>query len=212
MMGRGASARPNDNRETRHAAREDRTHQARRHHRRRGRRRPLCHPSPAQARAEGARLRGRQRRRRHVVLEPLSGLPLRRREHGVLVFLLQRAAAGLEVARALRHAAGDPALYRSRRRPLRSQARYSARHAHPIGRLQQQDQPLDAQDRQGRDHHGAVLHHGDRQPVDAAHAEHPRPEELQGQVVPHRACGPTRASISAGCGSASSARARRACR
>ena len=70
------------------------------------------------------------------------------------------------------------------------QARYSAQHAHPLGRLQQQDQHVDAQDRQRRDHHRALLHHGDRQSLDAAHAEHSGSEELQGQVVPHGAVAP----------------------
>ena len=47
-------------------------------------------------------LRGRRRRRRHLVLEPLPRRPLRRREHGVLLLLLRRAAAGVGVERALR--------------------------------------------------------------------------------------------------------------
>ena len=209
-------ARPNRrtdwNRGRRHGSANAGSNQARCRHRRRGRRRPLCDLSPAPARPDGARLRGRQRRRRHLVLESLSRLPLRRRKPGVFLFVFQRAAAGVAVARALRHPARDPALHQPCRRPLRSQARRSAQHPHPIGPVQQQDQRLDAQDRHGRGDHGAVLHHGDGQPFDAAHTEHSRAEKLQGQMVPH---GPVAAR---GCrfqrphASASSARGRRGCR
>ena len=45
-----------------------------------------------------------ERRRRHVVLEPLSRRALRRREHGVLVPVLRGAPAGVGVDRALRDA------------------------------------------------------------------------------------------------------------
>ena len=48
------------------------------------------------------RARGRRRRRRHLVLEPLSRRALRRREHGVLLLVLRRAAAGVGLDRALR--------------------------------------------------------------------------------------------------------------
>ena len=54
-----------------------------------------------------------ERRRRHLVLEPLPGRALRRREHGLLVLVLRRAAAGVAVDRALRRPAGDPALRRT---------------------------------------------------------------------------------------------------
>src|ERR1700730_16544806 len=38
-----------------------------------------------------------RRCRRHLVLEPLSRRPLRRREHAVFVLVLRRAAAGMEL-------------------------------------------------------------------------------------------------------------------
>ena len=80
--------------------------------RRRGRRR-LCrhvHAAPAaRARIFGAGLRAGRRRRRHLVLEPLSRRALRRREHAVFLFVLRRIAAGMGLERALRAAAGDSA-------------------------------------------------------------------------------------------------------
>ncbi len=54
--------------------------------------------------------RGRNERRRDLVLEPLSRRAVRRGEHAVFVLVLRRAAAGVAVERALRRAAGDPAL------------------------------------------------------------------------------------------------------
>ena len=52
-----------------------------RRRRRRRVRRAVHAPPPPRARVSVRRVRGGQRRRRHVVLEPLSGRPLRRREH-----------------------------------------------------------------------------------------------------------------------------------
>src|SRR5215469_10809931 len=46
-------------------------------------------------------LRGRQWCRRHLVLEPLPGRPLRRGEHAVFLPILGRAAAGVGLVRTL---------------------------------------------------------------------------------------------------------------
>src|SRR6185295_2395316 len=81
----------------------------RNHHRRR----PLRHvPAalPAQARAYGASVRSRRRRRRHVVLESLSGRALRFRELDLRLLVLRRAAEGMGVERAFRRATRDAAL------------------------------------------------------------------------------------------------------
>ena len=59
------------------------------------------------------------RRRRHLVLEPLSRRALRRREHAVFLFVLRGAAAGMGLERALRAAAGDFEIRQPRRRPFR---------------------------------------------------------------------------------------------
>ena len=73
------------------------------------------------------RVRGRRRRRRHLVLEPLPGRALRRREHATTRYSFStRARAGVGVDRALPDAAGDPALPQPRRRPLRPAPRHPA--------------------------------------------------------------------------------------
>ena len=161
-----------------------------------------------QARALGARLRGGQRRRRHVVLEPLPGRPLRRREHGLLVLVLGRAPAGMEVDRAVRLPAGDPALHQSRRRPVRPAPGHPALDARHRGGLRRGDEPLGDPDRPRRPRLGAVLHHGDRLPVHRAGARRSRgsrPSRAAG-ITP--GTGRTRASTSPASGSASSAPAR----
>ena len=69
------------------------------------------------------------RRRRDLVLEPLSGRALRRREHAVLLLLLRGAAAGMGLERTLLRPAGNPALRQPRCRPLRPPARHPLRYA-----------------------------------------------------------------------------------
>ena len=71
---------------------------------------PLHAPPAARPRLLDAWCSRRRRRRRHLVLEPLPGRPLRHREHRLLVQLRSRARAGVEVVREVRHPAGDPAL------------------------------------------------------------------------------------------------------
>ena len=159
---------------------------ARCRHRRRRPGRPLCHPSPARHGPEGPGLRSGIGRRRDLVLEPLSRRALRRGEPGILLQLLQRAAAGMEVAGALRHAARDPEIHQPRRRPLRPAPRRAAQHAHRLGGVRRQGGRMDAEDRRRRGDPRALLRHGGGQPLDAARARLQGPEELQGQVVPLR--------------------------
>ena len=66
-----------------------------------------------------AGVRGRRRRRRHLVLEPLPRRPLRLRVVHLLLLLRQGPDAGVGVEREVPGAAGDPALPQPRRRPLR---------------------------------------------------------------------------------------------
>ena len=114
----------------------------------------------ARARALGPGLRGRRRRRRHLVLEPLSRRALRRREHGLLVPVLGRAPAGVAVDRALRHPAGDPALHQPRRGPVRPAPGHPARDARDRRRVRRGDEPVDDRDGPRRPRVGAVLRHG----------------------------------------------------
>src|SRR5215831_1636791 len=101
----------------------------RRRRRRRGVRGTLHALPPARARVLRAGLRGGRRGRGHLVLEPIPGRPLRRREHGLLVLVLGRAPAGVAVDRALRLAAGDPALRQPRGRPVRPAPRRAVQDA-----------------------------------------------------------------------------------
>src|SRR5262249_41013566 len=90
------------------------THALRRDRRRRRVRGALRAAPPARARVVGPRARSGRRDRRHLVLEPLSGRALRRREHGLLLLVLRRAAAGVALDRALRVAAGNPDVHQPR--------------------------------------------------------------------------------------------------
>ncbi len=134
----------------------------------------------------GARAGGRQRRRRHLVLEPLSRRPLRRREHGVLLPVLRGAAAGVGVERALRRPARDPALCQPRRRPLRPQARHRVQRPREVRRLRRGRGTLGGRDRGRQAHDRHLLHHGDGLPLLAEPAEVRGRRELQGPHLPHR--------------------------
>ena len=86
-------------------------------------------PWPVRPRAGGGRRRGR-----HLVLEPLPGCALRRREHAVLLPVLGRAPAGVGVDRAVREPARDPQLPQSRGRPVRPPPRHPVRRPGAGGR------------------------------------------------------------------------------
>src|SRR4029077_11168885 len=129
--------------------------------RRRGRIRRALHAPPlARPGLHGPGVRGRRWRRRHVVLEPLSGRALRRREHGLLVLVLGGAAAGVALDRALLRPAGDLEVREPRGGPLRPATRHPVRHARDDGRLRRGDRSLAHRDRPRRPRVGALLHHG----------------------------------------------------
>ena len=179
--------------------------------RRRRLRRPLHAAPPARARAHGAGLRGRQRRRRHLVLEPLPGRALRRREHGVLVPVLRRSSS--------RSGSGPSATRRSPRSCATSNHvadRFDLRrdiqleHARRRRRVFDEARgrwTIDTDD--GDRGVGALLHHGDGLPVVDQHADVPGPRLLRGRDASTPAAGRTSASTSPASASASSAPARR---
>src|SRR4026209_1656656 len=103
-------------------------------------------------------------RRRHVVGNPLPGRPLRRREHGLLLLVLGRSAAGVAVDRALRLPAGDPHPYQPRGGPFRPAPGYPARDAGDPRRLRRDAEPLGGPDGSRRPRVRALLPHGDRMP------------------------------------------------
>ena len=168
-----------------------RCRQTRRDLRRRRGRRGLCrhvHAAPA-ARAGhvGAGLRAGRRRRRHLVLEPLSRRALRRREHAVFLFVLRRAAAGMGLERALRAAAGDPEIRQPRRRPLRPAPRHPVQHPRRAARRSTRAPTLwSVDDLRRQDGHRAIRRARHRLPVERADARHQGPRRLQGQGLSHR--------------------------
>ena len=93
--------------------------QLRRHRHRRRDLRDVPAPPAARARPARAGVRGRRRRGRHLVLEPLPRGALRLRELDLRLLLLRGDPARVGVERALRGPAGDPALLQLRRRQAR---------------------------------------------------------------------------------------------
>ena len=88
---------------------------------------------------------------RDLVLEPVPGRPLRRREPGVLLPVLRRAPAGMGVERALRQPARDPARTSNHvadRFDLRRDIQFDTRVER--GRLRRGDRPLGGQHRRRR--------------------------------------------------------------
>ena len=155
----------------------------RRRHRRRRVRRAVHAPPAAPARPLGAGLRGGRRRRRHVVLEPLPGRPLRRREHGLLLLVLGRARS--------RSGSGPSATPPSRRSCATSTTSPTASTCGATSSfdtrvtaadLRRGDEPLDGRHRSRRPRLGAVLHHGHRLPVDRADAGVPGPRDFRGHA------------------------------
>ena len=107
-----------------------------------------------------------ERRRRHLVLEPVPGRPLRHREPRVLVLVRRRPPAGVGVVRALRHPARDPPLPRARGRPLRPAPRHPLRHPgarRDLGRRRRRRWTVAHRGR--RPDLGPVRRHGHRLPV-----------------------------------------------
>ena len=90
-------------------------------------------------------LRGRRRRRRHLVLEPLPRRPLRRREHGVLLRASPRSSSRSGSGASATPPSPRSSRYaRPRRRPLRPAARHPVRHPGRRRRhFDEADAPLD---------------------------------------------------------------------
>ena len=149
-------------------------------------RRALHAAQAARARLLRHRLRGRRWCRRHVVLEPLPGCSLRRREHQLLVLVRPRARAGVGLDRALRHPARDPSLRQPRRRPLRPAPRHPVQDACRVGLVRRGRAAVARAHRPGRPRLGPARDHGGRLPVDVEDAGDPGRRGLPGQLVPHR--------------------------
>ena len=151
------------------------------------------------------------RRRRHMVLEPVSRRAGRRGEPVVLVLVLAGTRAGIRVARPLSHPAGDPPLRAARRRPVRSAPGHrlpdaGGRHDLRRGRLD-----LDGAHRARGRRHCPLRRHGDRLSVRRRSCRR-SPGSICSRARPTTPpTGRTRESTSPVCGSGSSAPARRGC-
>ena len=128
---------------------------------------PACTCSTACASWDlGARLRGGRRRRRHLVLEPLSRCALRRREHRLLVLLLARSSLHeWEWTERYPAPAGDAALPQSRRRPLRPAPRHPARTRVSAAALRRDGRRWEMRTDQGDRVSARFFDHGHRLPV-----------------------------------------------
>ena len=158
----------------------------RRRHRRGGLRRHVYAALPAQARLLGAGLRGRQRCRRHLVLEPLSRRALRYREPAIFLFLLRGTRPGVGVDREIRPAAGNPGLCQPCGGPVRPQARHPLRHEGGSAQLRRGRETLECRDGRRRTLFGPVLHHGGRLPLGGQPAAFRRPGELRRRGAAYR--------------------------
>ena len=152
-----------------------------------------------------------ERRRRHVVLEPLPGRALRRGEPRLPVLVLRGAAARVALERALPRAGGDPPLPRARRGSLRPAPRHLARARASRRRSSTRTQGTWTVDDGGRrGAHRAALHHGDGLPVGARRSPRSPGRRRSRARSTTPAAGRTRASTSRASASRSSGPARRA--
>ena len=157
----------------------------------------------------GRRLRGRRRCRRHVVLEPLPGRPLRRREHQLLVLVRPRPRAGVGLDRALRHPARDPSLRQPRRRSLRPASRHQVQDPRRVGRLRRGRAALARAHGPGRPRLGPARRSWPSAACRRRRCRRSRASRTSGATGTTPVTGRTRASTSPGSASASSAPAPR---
>ena len=173
-----------------YVARVGATRAPRRRHRRDHRRR-LCGPhhrrqAPASRHRRRADHRKGRRLRRHLVLEPLSGRPMRR---GVVCVspLLGRDVVRPE--REVRPRSRDPrplSSYRHPLRPLRRRLSLHGGHRHRVGRSAA---TLDDTDRSRRRHVRSVPHHGKRPSAPPQAAGHRGHRDVRWPYVPHQPLG-----------------------
>ena len=153
--------------------------------RRRRHRRDLPALPRPRSRIHGDAARGRRRRGRHVVLEPLPGRPVRLRELHVRLSLLRGALRGVGVAGALRRPARDRALPQPRGRPVRPAPPHPVGHARDVGRVRRTDGHV-GRDRRRCHDPLARVDRRDGRAVAAVLPGRSRPGPLPRRVVPHR--------------------------
>ena len=149
------------------------------------------------------RARGRRRRRRHLVLEPVPGRPLRHPHRRLLLQLRPRARGRVDLVGEVRHPARDPPLRPARRRQARPAPRHPLRDPGRGGRAgTRRPARWHVRTEAGRRGRLPLLRHGHRLPVDAEDARHRGRRPLRAARCTSPAAGPTRASTSPASGSA----------
>ena len=154
---------------------------------RRGLRRPRDRGPPRGGRRRRRPHRREGRRlRRHLVLEPLPGCPVRHRVLRVhAVARRDRAHAHREV----RPRPGDPRALPAHREAVRAVRRRTVPHRGHRSDLGRDPCPMDRPHRPGRRLHRAVRHDGHRSAPRPQAAGHPRHRLVRGPLVPHQPVG-----------------------
>ena len=130
-------------------------------------------------------------RRRHVVLEPLSGRPLRHPDDRLHVLMGSRAGERLDVVGEVRHAARDPEVPAARRRPLRPAARHPLLDRRCTSAMWDDAASTWTITTSGGDRHPLPLvRDGDRVPVGAQGGRHRGHRPLPGRRLLHEPLAP----------------------
>ena len=169
-------------------ARKSETEIGRGFRRRRHRRRrfgPLSTLQAAGTRPHGAGIRGRHRRWRHLVLEPLPGRPVRFRKLDLRLLVLAGTARRMGLGGAFRWPARDRALPEPRRRQVRSAPRHPVQDPRHRRALPREHAQLGHHPGRRPALHGPLPGHRGRRAVGGDVAEHSRGREFPGHLLPH---------------------------
>ena len=150
---------------------------------------PGSRASTSSTRARGRLLRrpgrGRRRRGRDLVLEPLPRSSVRLRELHLRLSVLPGAVRRVGVAGALRRAARDRALPQPRRRPVRPPSPHAVRRQGHIGHVRRGHGDVDRHDRRRCGHSREVPRGRDRRAVGAPLPGRTGARGVRRRVAPH---------------------------
>ncbi|CAB4594806.1 unannotated protein [freshwater metagenome] len=139
--------------------------------------------------------RGRRRRRRHLVLEPLPRRPLRHLHHRLPVHVGPRAARTVDVVREARGPTRDPGIRAVRRQEARPLFRHRLRRAREPRCVGRRHQALVRPHVHRRDHHLSSLRDGHRMSLGAQGTRHPRRRAFPRWRVRHWSLAPRRSRL-----------------
>ena len=129
--------------------------------------------------------RRRRRPRRHLVLEPLSGRPLRLRELHLRLFILEGTARGVALEGTVLGPAGEPALSELRRRQIRPTQIHAVQLQGRGGAFRRGARSVAAHDQRRPRTDLPLRHHGGRSAFGADAAAAGGDGQFQGTLVPH---------------------------